>query len=79
MTKIEIFTGPGCSCCEAAKRLLKQKGVKYVDYDITGNPAHREELLRRLPRSRAIPQIFINGEHVGGYDDLCLFEWGPVL
>ncbi len=76
MAKIEIYSGPGCSYCEAAKLLLDQKGVAYVDYDIVANPEHREELLRRLPRSRAIPQIFINGEHVGGYDDLCLFEWG---
>jgi len=76
MAKIEIYSGPGCSYCEAAKHLLDQKGVSYVDYDIVANPEHREELLRRLPRSRAIPQIFINGEHVGGYDDLCLVEWG---
>ena len=74
--KIEIFSGPGCNYCESAKRLLDEKKKSYVDYDIVDKPEHREELLRRLPRIRAIPQIFINGQHVGGYDDLCLFDWG---
>ena len=48
--------------------------MTYIVYDIAADDAHREELLRRLPRSRSIPQIFINGDHIGGYDDLCLID-----
>ena len=71
---IEIFSGPNCGYCASAKRLLDRRGMTYIDYDIAADDAHREELLRRLPRSRSIPQIFINGEHIGGYEDLCLID-----
>ena len=74
VAKIEIFSGPNCGFCASAKRLLDQKGMIYIDFDIVADDANREELLRRLPRSRSIPQIFINGEHIGGYDDLCLID-----
>ena len=73
MATIEIFSGPGCGYCEAAKKLLDGKGLAYEDRDISGDE-HRDELLRRLPRSRAIPQIFIGGEHIGGYEDLHLLD-----
>ena len=74
MAKIEIFSGPECGYCESAKRLLDQRGLAYIDYDITADDSHRNELLRRLPRARAIPQIFIYGEHIGGYEDLRLID-----
>lgn len=74
VAKIEIFSGPNCGFCASAKRLLDQRGLTYIDLDIAAYDTHREELLRRLPRSRSIPQIFINGEHIGGYDDLCLID-----
>ncbi len=72
MAKIEIFSGPQCGYCESAKRLLDREGLAYVDYDVAANDSNRKELCRRLPRVRAIPQIFIDGEHIGGYDDLRL-------
>lgn len=74
VARIEIFSGPDCVYCASAKRLLDRRGMTYIDYDIAADDAHREELLRRLPRSRSIPQIFINGEHIGGYEDLCLID-----
>ncbi len=73
MAKIEIFSGPQCSYCSQAKKLLSAKGLAYTDFDVSED-AGRSEFARRLPRARSIPQIFIDGEHVGGYDDLCLWD-----
>jgi glutaredoxin 3 len=69
LSKIEIYTGPGCSYCEAAKRLLAQKGLAFDERDI-GDPAILEEFRERLPRVKSLPQIFIAGEHIGSFEDL---------
>ena len=71
MAEIEIYTGPGCGFCTRAKELLAEQGLPFVEHDIS-DPAIREEFLARLPRVKSIPQIFIAGEHVGGYDDLVI-------
>ena len=69
MKDIEIFTGPGCGYCEAAKTLLKRRGLSYTERDVS-EPAVLVEFSERLPRVKSIPQIFIYGEHIGGYEDL---------
>lgn len=69
MKKIEIFSGPQCGYCKQAKEILDQKGLSYEDLDIS-DEQHRIELTRRLPRIRCIPQIFVNGEHIGSFEDL---------
>lgn len=69
MATIEVFSGPGCGYCEAAKTLLDGRGLAYVDNNIS-DEAHKTELLRRLSRVRTIPQIFIDGERIGGFEDL---------
>ncbi len=70
---IELFTGPHCGYCERAKALLKSKALQYTEFDITSNE-NREEMQRRVPRARSIPQIFIAGNHIGGCDDLMLLD-----
>ena len=70
---VEVFSGPNCGFCERTKQLLARRGVAYTDRDIS-HPEHRDELARRLPRSNSIPQIFINGEHIGGNEDLELLD-----
>jgi len=79
MAKIEIFSGPGCGYCENAKALLDSKGLAYVDLDISRDPDSRAELLRRLPRARTIPQVFIAGAHIGGSEDLHLLDQSGKL
>ena len=69
MKKIEIFTGPKCSYCEQAKALLNQHGLDYSERNIS-EPEVMEEFRQRLPRSRALPQIFIDGNHIGSLEDL---------
>jgi len=71
MKEVEIFTGPRCGYCHAAKALLGQLGLTYTERDVS-DPVVRDEFRERLPRAKTIPQIFIDGEHIGGYDDLKL-------
>ena len=71
MKNIEIFSGPGCSHCEAAKALLKHKQLAFKERDISA-PGVMEEFRKRMPRLKSIPQIFIDGEHIGGLEDLRL-------
>ena len=68
-TKVEIFTSAHCSYCGWAKRLLDKKGVTYEEIRVDLDDAKREELTKRINRS-SVPQIFIGGIHIGGYDDM---------
>ena len=71
MKYIEMFTGPGCKHCETARALLKKHHLTFKEHDIS-EPSVIDELRRRLPRVRSIPQIFVDGEHVGNDEDLRL-------
>ncbi len=72
MSDIEIFTGPGCTYCEAAKALLNERKLPFRERDVS-DPAVLAEFQQRLPRVRAIPQVFADSEHLGGVDDLKLW------
>jgi glutaredoxin 3 len=74
MTGVEIYTTPICGFCHAAKRLLNGKGVAFTEYDVMVKPALRAEMVKRAEGARTVPQIFINGIHVGGCDDLQALE-----
>lgn len=69
MAHVEIYTSPTCGYCHMAKRLLSQKGVTFSEVDVVREPSRRPEMERRAGR-RTVPQIFIDGRHVGGCDDL---------
>ena len=73
MAKIEVFTAPNCGYCERAKALLRAKGLAFAELDISAEK-QRQVFQERLPRVRAVPQIFIAGKHIGGYEDLLLLE-----
>ena len=68
---IEIFTGPNCAYCTAAKKLLDDRGQAYVEKDVTEESV-MAEFRERLPRQKSLPQIFFEGEHIGSYEDLRL-------
>lgn len=70
MPTIEIYTSPFCGFCHRAKHLLASKGVAFTEIDVSGTPKHRAEMVARSNGGRTVPQIFINGTHVGGCDDL---------
>lgn len=69
MAKIEIYTTAFCGYCASAKALLDRKGAAYEETDVTFSPEKREEVIARSGR-RTVPQIWIDGVHVGGSDDL---------
>lgn len=64
MAEIEIYTSPFCGFCAAAKRLLEKKGVAYREIDVMMKPSMRKEMVERSG-SGTVPQIFVNGEHLG--------------
>lgn len=71
--EVLIYTKPFCPYCVAAKALLQEKGIAYREIDIAGDDAVREEMIRRSGR-RTVPQIFIGGRHVGGFDDMSALD-----
>ncbi|RDV06263.1 glutaredoxin 3 [Sphingorhabdus pulchriflava] len=70
---VEIFTKFACPFCYRAKALLDSKGVAYKELDASGGPV-RDDMLARSNGRTTVPQIFINGHHVGGCDDLMALE-----
>ena len=67
--KATIWSKDMCPYCDRAKALLKQKGIEFEERNI-GNGWSKEQLLESVPSARTVPQIFLDGQHVGGYDDL---------
>lgn len=74
MAQIEIYTSPFCGFCRAAKALLDEKGAAYVEIDVSADPQSREKMLQRANGRHTVPQIFIDGTHVGGYDDMAALD-----
>ncbi len=70
MARVEIYTSPLCGYCHAAKRLLTQKGASFEETDVARDPAQRRVMMDRAGGRHTVPQIFIDGRHVGGCDDL---------
>lgn len=73
MAKIEIYTTPFCGYCARAKGLLDAKGAAYEEMDVMMDDKKRTEMRERA-RRQTVPQIFINGEHIGGSDELAALE-----
>lgn len=70
MQSVEIYTGNFCGYCTRAKQLLSDKGVTYIEYQVGTDPEKRAEMVHRSRGGRTVPQIFIGGQHVGGYSEL---------
>jgi glutaredoxin 3 len=70
MARVEIYTTPTCGYCAAAKRLLAAKGAAYDEIDVSRDPGLRAAMVDRAGGRRTVPQVFIDGRHIGGCDDL---------
>ena len=70
MADIVIYTKPGCGYCHAAKAQLDGKGADYIEIVASSDPAKKQEMIQRSGGRMTFPQIFIDGKHVGGSDDL---------
>ncbi|MGB5543137.1 MAG: glutaredoxin 3 [Gammaproteobacteria bacterium] len=71
--RVVIYSTRFCSYCMRAREMLDYKGVEYEDVAVDREPARRREMELRSSR-RTVPQIFIDGEHIGGFDDLHAME-----
>ena len=74
MARVEIYTKAFCPYCARALALLSQKGVTVEETDITMDRHARSAMIERAGGRSTVPQIFIDGQHVGGSDDLAALE-----
>jgi glutaredoxin 3 len=74
MPNVEIYTTPFCPYCARAKSLLQRKGVAYEEKDAPHGSAHRREAIERSGGRTTVPQIFIDGQAIGGSDELHALE-----
>ena len=74
MPKIEIYSTLFCPYCTRAKRLLDQKGIGYTEIDVIADTSKRGEMVHRAGGRTSVPQIFIDGRHIGGCEELYALE-----
>ncbi len=74
MAKVEIYTKAFCPYCSRAMRLLADKGVAPTEHDITLGGPQRQEMIQRAGGRTTVPQVFIDGKHIGGSDDLAALD-----
>lgn len=75
---VKMYSRPGCGYCSAARQLLRQKGISFEDINIGGNADLRREM-EALSGGYTVPQIFINDQPIGGYDDMAELEHNGKL
>jgi glutaredoxin 3 len=73
MARIEVYTTPSCPYCVRAKRLLQERGIPYEEFDVSVDVELRSAVVERSGR-RTVPQIFIDGRAVGGYEELAQLD-----
>jgi glutaredoxin 3 len=78
MPDVKIYTTSACAYCIRAKHLLKQRNIAYEEVDVTADDERRAWLVQTTGR-RTVPQIFIDGESIGGYDELAALDRGGKL
>ena len=70
MANVEVYSSKLCGFCYSAKRLLKSKRADFTEIDVLFHPAEKDEMTSRAGGRTSVPQIFIDGSHVGGCNDL---------
>ncbi len=70
MANVVVYTTNYCPYCVKVKQLLKNKGVEFQEIDLSNDDAGRLELVNMSGGRKTVPQVFINGHHIGGCDDL---------
>ena len=74
MAKIEIYTKAFCPYCARAKALFNSKNAAFEEFDIMMNSGLRNTMIARAGGGTTVPQIFIDGHHIGGSDDLAALD-----
>jgi len=73
MVRVEIYTTPSCPYCVQAKRLLQARGIAFEEFDVAADDALRAAVVERSGR-RTVPQIFIDGRPIGGFEELSALD-----
>ena len=79
MNLLEIYTTPFCGFCTRAKNLLNNKNINFTEIDVGGDRDRRKVMKERSKGSNTVPQIFINGDHIGGCEELHFLEQRGLL
>jgi glutaredoxin 3 len=79
MPAVEIYTTRFCPYCNAAKALLRRKGIAFKEIDIAANWERRDEMMRRANGQATVPQIFVGDRHIGGNAELQRLDAGGEL
>ena len=79
MAKVQIYTTAYCPFCVRAKTLLRARGVEFEEIDVTNDDELREKMVELAGGRRTVPEIFINGKIVGGYDELRALDEAGLL
>jgi glutaredoxin 3 len=74
VASVEIYSKGFCSYCVRAKRLFESKGIAFTEHAIDMQPGKRQEMIERANGRTTVPQIFIDGRHVGGCSDLLALD-----
>ena len=74
MAQVEMYMTMFCPYCSRARALLRGKGMEFVEVDIAEEPERRAEMIERAGGRTTVPQIFIDGEHIGGCDELVALD-----
>jgi glutaredoxin 3 len=72
--RVIVYSTPFCGYCGAAKRLLADKGAEYKEIDVMFDPEQKRDMIERSGGRRTVPQIFIDGRHIGGFDELSALD-----
>jgi len=73
MARVEVYSTATCPYCVRAKRLLEARGIPYEEIDLGADENLRGNVSRRSGR-RTVPQIFIDGRSIGGYEELAVLD-----
>lgn len=65
-----VYSQPNCIGCKAAKNILKERGFAVEERNIAENAEYKQELFKAVPSAKSVPQVFINGEYIGGLTEL---------
>jgi len=79
MVRVEVYSSLFCPYCARAKSLLEKKGVDYVNIDVIEDTSKRDEMVERSGGRQTVPQIFIDGERIGGCDELYALDRAGTL
>jgi glutaredoxin 3 len=74
VAKVEVYSTSYCPYCMRAKALLRSKGIEFEEIDVTDDPDLRAQMVELSGGRRTVPEIFINGEIIGGCDELYALE-----